>query len=63
MNAFKHTLAAIATVAVLASAATFMTPLDSAAEETDVKMPSTAADHAAEARELAKAHLMMAQSG
>jgi hypothetical protein len=49
MNTFKHALGAMAAVMALASAATIMAPLESAAEETEMKMPSTAADHTAEA--------------
>lgn len=49
MNMFKQALGAMAAVVALASAATVIAPLDSAAKETEMKMPSTAADHTAEA--------------
>jgi len=49
MNTFKHALGAMATVIALASAATIIAPLESAAKETEMTMPSTAADHTAEA--------------
>jgi len=49
MNTIKHALGAMAAVIALASAATIIAPLESAAKETEMTMPSTAADHTAEA--------------
>jgi hypothetical protein len=49
MNTFKHALGAIAAVVALASATTLIAPLDSAANETEMKMPTTAEEHTAEA--------------
>lgn len=49
MNTFKHALGAMAAVIALASAATIIAPLESAAKETEMTMPLTAADHTSEA--------------